>query len=206
MEQQRAVESWRENWAVICNERFKQKGIDERIDHRTLEAQNIHREPTIHVGLSAERKRENAEIIKRNEMLLPEHTADYIHELKQGYVILDKEIAELKQEGLQEKTTALTTEREEIKHEYQRQKLLAEIRADWRKICNRLKELAHKNRLRIKCVREDLARRRSESQLDTITERSFEHILKKILPKQAKALIERRAHEKEMQKEIDLKL
>jgi ATP-dependent exoDNAse (exonuclease V) alpha subunit len=32
---------WREKWADICNERLSAKGLDERIDHRTLKAQGI---------------------------------------------------------------------------------------------------------------------------------------------------------------------
>ena len=58
---------WRENWANICNDKFREKGLNIRIDHRTLEEQGIRREPTIHVGRSAKRARENLEIIKRNE-------------------------------------------------------------------------------------------------------------------------------------------
>ena len=36
---------WRENWAKTCNEKLQIKRLDERIDHRTLEAQGIDREP-----------------------------------------------------------------------------------------------------------------------------------------------------------------
>jgi ATP-dependent exoDNAse (exonuclease V) alpha subunit len=61
------LEQWRENWARAVNREFERLGIDERIDHRTLEAQGIDREPTIHVGRSAERERQNQEIIRRNE-------------------------------------------------------------------------------------------------------------------------------------------
>jgi len=45
--------AWRENWANICNEKFKEKRLDIRIDHRTLEAQGIDRIPTIHLGKEA---------------------------------------------------------------------------------------------------------------------------------------------------------
>ena len=47
------LEQWREKWADICNERLQSKGVNERIDHRTLEAQGIDREPTIHIGITA---------------------------------------------------------------------------------------------------------------------------------------------------------
>ena len=57
---------WRENWAKACNRALERKGLDERIDHRTLEAQGIDREPTIHVGYSEVKARQNEEIIRRN--------------------------------------------------------------------------------------------------------------------------------------------
>ncbi|MDR0470364.1 MAG: MobA/MobL family protein [Nitrososphaerota archaeon] len=44
---------WRENWADINNRKFEEKGLEERIDHRTLKAQGIDREPTIHMGHEA---------------------------------------------------------------------------------------------------------------------------------------------------------
>jgi uncharacterized protein YoxC len=102
------LESWRGNWADTCNNRLQEKGLDERIDHRTLKAQGIDREPTIHIGAVAcameragkdsDRMREYREIIAQNEPLTAETTAEYMHELKQGYVILDKEISAIKQE------------------------------------------------------------------------------------------------------------
>jgi len=68
---------WRENWAEINNRKFEEKGLDERIDHRTLKAQGIDREPTIHLGAEAtalerrgirtERGDYNREIKRRNE-------------------------------------------------------------------------------------------------------------------------------------------
>jgi hypothetical protein len=93
------LETWRKNWADICNERLQAKGLDERIDHRTLEAQGIDREPTIHEGRNLDRIRENQEIIQRNIKPTPEATAKDLHDLKQGYYILDKEICMLKQQA-----------------------------------------------------------------------------------------------------------
>jgi len=102
------LEQWRENWAGICNEWLQSKGIDERIDHRTLEAQGITREPTIHVGAAAkamlppgrdsDRIREYRAIIAQNRAKspTPEITAGYIYDIKQGYVILDREVSEIK--------------------------------------------------------------------------------------------------------------
>lgn len=46
----KAVEWIRERWEVVCNRALEQAGCEERIDRRTLEAQGIDRQPTIHVG------------------------------------------------------------------------------------------------------------------------------------------------------------
>ena len=99
------LESWRESWSDACNERLKAKGLNERIDHRTLKAQGIDREPTIHIGVPAKhmerrglshiRAKENRRIIKQNEARQPENISKYMHELKERYFILDKEISAL---------------------------------------------------------------------------------------------------------------
>lgn len=102
------LEQWRENWAIICNEKLREKGLSDRIDHRTLKAQGIDREPTIHIGVAtkhmeragrnSDRMREYNKIIAHNEATSPVITAEYIHELKQGYCILDKEISTINQQ------------------------------------------------------------------------------------------------------------
>lgn len=46
----KAVEWIRERWEVVCNRALERAGLEERIDRRTLDAQGIDREPTIHVG------------------------------------------------------------------------------------------------------------------------------------------------------------
>jgi len=40
----------RERWATLSNEHLQRAGQKERVDHRTLEAQGIDREPTVHLG------------------------------------------------------------------------------------------------------------------------------------------------------------
>jgi ATP-dependent exoDNAse (exonuclease V) alpha subunit len=40
----------REAWADFANQKLKELALDARIDHRTLEAQGIDREPTVHLG------------------------------------------------------------------------------------------------------------------------------------------------------------
>lgn len=46
----KAVEWIRERWEIVCNHALERAGHDVRIDRRTLEAQGIDREATIHVG------------------------------------------------------------------------------------------------------------------------------------------------------------
>lgn len=46
---------WREQWAAYANRALERAGHAARIDHRTLEAQGIDRQPTIHEGPAARR-------------------------------------------------------------------------------------------------------------------------------------------------------
>jgi Ti-type conjugative transfer relaxase TraA len=53
--QTEVLERWRERWAEIANERLAELDIDARIDHRSLEAQDIALEPQSQIGASAKR-------------------------------------------------------------------------------------------------------------------------------------------------------
>jgi hypothetical protein len=110
---------WRENWAKINNRKFEEKGLDERIDHRTLKAQGIDREPTIHLGheatalerkgIKTEKGDYNREIQKRNEERTKktehkqnenpdndtEKTAEHLNKLRDDYITLEKNLSEL---------------------------------------------------------------------------------------------------------------
>lgn len=44
------LEQWREKWAEITNRHLEMANVNETIDHRTLEAQGIDREPGFHLG------------------------------------------------------------------------------------------------------------------------------------------------------------
>jgi len=46
------LEYWREQWAALCNSKFEEKGLPERIDHRSYERQGVDILPTIHEGPS----------------------------------------------------------------------------------------------------------------------------------------------------------
>jgi hypothetical protein len=47
------LEGWRASWAQIGNRHLERYGFQPTLDHRTLEAQGIDREPTIHMGKAA---------------------------------------------------------------------------------------------------------------------------------------------------------
>lgn len=47
------VTRWRERWAELTNDALARAGHAARVDHRTLKAQGIDREPTIHLGPAA---------------------------------------------------------------------------------------------------------------------------------------------------------
>jgi hypothetical protein len=72
--------AWREKWANLANRHLERHGHDARIDHRSLEAQGIEREPTVHLGYAAneiaqrggqsDRMDELRAILARNEIQL----------------------------------------------------------------------------------------------------------------------------------------
>lgn len=47
------LEAVRTRWAELTNERLRESGIEARVDHRSLKAQGIDREPTQHLGPTA---------------------------------------------------------------------------------------------------------------------------------------------------------
>ena len=53
LDSRQSLMEWRKSWADCNNRMFERKGLDERLDHRTLKAQGIDREPTIHLGHEA---------------------------------------------------------------------------------------------------------------------------------------------------------
>lgn len=44
------LEAWRQAWADLCNSKFEEKGLPERIDHRSYVRQGIEQIPTVHEG------------------------------------------------------------------------------------------------------------------------------------------------------------
>ena len=44
------LEHWRKAWCDLCNSKFAERGLDERIDHRSYERQGVELLPTVHEG------------------------------------------------------------------------------------------------------------------------------------------------------------
>lgn len=69
------VMHWRERWAIVANRSLERAGLDGRIDHRSLKAQGIDRDPTSHLGPSAtalERRGIETELGRANRGLISE--------------------------------------------------------------------------------------------------------------------------------------
>lgn len=62
------LETWRENWARTTNRYLERHGHDARIDHRSLEAQGIDREPTTHRGPTATQMEREGERSERGDV------------------------------------------------------------------------------------------------------------------------------------------
>ena len=94
------VVHWREQWANHCNQALERAGRSERVDHRSLEAQGIDREPTVHLGVEAtalERRNkpsnlgnENREAAARNQARLERPLS-----LEQEIIATEKLLSEL---------------------------------------------------------------------------------------------------------------
>lgn len=92
---QKKLMYWRETWANKANEALEKAGINERIDHRSYEAQGIDKEPMIHTSNRADKIAKNNEIRARNE----EREA-----LRNEYKQIEKRLAEIEREEKRPRT------------------------------------------------------------------------------------------------------
>jgi ATP-dependent exoDNAse (exonuclease V) alpha subunit len=102
------VVHWREQWAVHCNQSLERAGYDERVDHRSLEAQGIDREPTVHLGVEAtalERRKTQSKMGNLNREAEARNAAKLERPLNLDQEILatEKILAELKYTQFSEK-------------------------------------------------------------------------------------------------------
>lgn len=62
------LESYREDWANKINEKFKELGIKQRVDHRSYEEQGIEKLPSIHDGATARKMESMGKVSDRMEI------------------------------------------------------------------------------------------------------------------------------------------
>lgn len=98
------LENWRKEWAVHCNRIFEKKNLNERIDHRTLQAQGIDREPQIHKGVSAHQMEKRG--IKSDRGRLNEEVRARNMNYQKDFAELEKMVQELKAQPSQEQEPA----------------------------------------------------------------------------------------------------
>jgi len=95
---------WREDWAVTVNKVFERLGMKERIDHRTLEAQGIDREPTRPMGHKAwnlEKKGVKTNVGNRNREIMARNQARHAQKLKEGCTAISEKIAALTERDME---------------------------------------------------------------------------------------------------------
>lgn len=62
------LQSYREDWGNKINEKLKELGIDQRVDHRSYKEQGIEKTPTIHEGATARKIEKRGKISDRMEI------------------------------------------------------------------------------------------------------------------------------------------
>jgi hypothetical protein len=67
LQSRQTLYGWRRDWAALCNRHLARHGHASRIDHRSLKAQGIDREPTKHIGLVATRMERRGIATERGE-------------------------------------------------------------------------------------------------------------------------------------------
>ena len=93
------LEFWREQWAVMCNAKFEEKGLDVRIDHRSYERQGVELLPTVHEGPTVramEKKGIKTEKGEFNRWI--KATNAFIRNLRKNLSLLLESIKEIKAE------------------------------------------------------------------------------------------------------------
>lgn len=62
------LQSYREDWANKINQKLKELGINQRVDHRSYEEQGIEKTPTIHEGATARNMERKGKVSDRMEI------------------------------------------------------------------------------------------------------------------------------------------
>ena len=93
------LEFWREQWAVMCNAKFEEKGLEVRIDHRSYERQGIELLPTVHEGPTVRAMEKKGIITEKGEFnRWIRRTNAFIRDLRKSLSALLESIKEIKAE------------------------------------------------------------------------------------------------------------
>ena len=99
------LDFWREQWAAMVNARFEEKGLDCRIDHRTLEAQGLDELPTVHEGPTVRAMEKKGIRTEKGDMnRLIRATNAITRRLKAAISAIREKLAELRAEAQEEKS------------------------------------------------------------------------------------------------------
>ena len=111
---------WRERWANIANRYLERFGHEARIDHRTLEAQGIDRDPTTHRGpdiAGMERRGQESDVQERRnrEAVANDNHREHVARLRAELASVEREIF-----GATHGRESPATPREVIREAYER--------------------------------------------------------------------------------------
>jgi len=106
------METWRENWARMANRSLERHGHEARIDHRSLEAQGINREPTTHKGPTATQMEREGEASERGDINRAIETRNQERgRLREETLEIDREIEAIREQDGKEATPETTKDR-----------------------------------------------------------------------------------------------
>lgn len=93
------LEHWRSEWARMCNEKFEEKQIADRIDYRSYERQGIDKIPTVHEGVAVRQmESKGKKTDKGDKNRLIKSTNALLSEIKEKIKNLKNWIEEIKSE------------------------------------------------------------------------------------------------------------
>lgn len=93
------LEHWRSEWARMCNEKFEEKQLAERIDYRSYERQGVDKIPTVHEGVAVRQmESKGIKTNKGEKNRLIKSTNSLIAEIKEKIKILKSWVEEIKAE------------------------------------------------------------------------------------------------------------
>jgi len=147
------IEALRADWATRCNKALERAGHQERVSHKSLEAQGIYREPTTHLGPVAtamERRGERSERGDLNRGLGENHAAQaelaQAENVQSGAERMRAQAREWRTAQEQARQQALAAE---LAKQQERERLEAERKAQEKeRMARELAERREKNRSR----------------------------------------------------------